>query len=118
MLLVNHHSLNKGNDFWAPPGGGMDFGQSAEENLQREFLEDTGLKVDVEKFLCIHEYLKAPLHAIELIFKVKGYFGPDGWFAFGAIYGFLACLAMVLVAKGLGYLLKRPHDYYREADDD
>mgnify|MGYP000632761494 CR=1 FL=1 len=56
--------------------------------------------------------------AAQLIFKVKGYFGPDGWFAFGAIYGFLACLAMVLVAKGLGYLLKRPHDYYREADDD
>ena len=56
--------------------------------------------------------------AAQLVFKVKGYFGPDGWFAFGAIYGFLACLAMVLVAKGLGYLLKRPHDYYREADDD
>ena len=71
MLLVNHHSLNKGNDFWAPPGGGMDFGQSAEENLKREFLEETGLEVDVEKFLCVHEYLKAPLHAIELLFKVK-----------------------------------------------
>jgi hypothetical protein len=52
------------------------------------------------------------------LFKVKGYFGPDGWFAFGAIYGFLSCLAMVLVAKGLGYLLKRRQDYYREADDD
>jgi uncharacterized membrane protein len=52
------------------------------------------------------------------LFKVKGYFGADGWFAFGAIYGFLACLAMVLVAKGLGYVLKRRQDYYREADDD
>jgi len=54
----------------------------------------------------------------QLMFKVKGYFGVDGWFAFGAVYGFLACLAMVLVAKGLGYVLKRPQDYYREADDD
>ena len=71
MLLVNHHSLNQDNDFWAPPGGGMDFGQSAEENLKREFLEETGLRIDVEKFLCVHEYLKTPLHAIELFFKVK-----------------------------------------------
>lgn len=71
VLLVNHHSLNKNNDFWGPPGGGMDFGQSAEENLRREFLEETGLIVEVEKFLFVHEYLCSPLHAIELIFKVK-----------------------------------------------
>ena len=54
----------------------------------------------------------------QLVIKVKGYFGVDGWFAFGAIYGFLACLAMVLVAKGLGYILKRDEDYYRVEDDD
>jgi uncharacterized membrane protein len=54
----------------------------------------------------------------QVLFKVKGYFGADGWFAFGAVYGFLSCLAMVLVAKGLGYVLKRKQDYYREADDD
>lgn len=56
--------------------------------------------------------------AAQWLFKVKGYFGADGWFAFGAIFGFLSCLAMVLFAKGLGYLLKRDKDYYQEADDD
>jgi 8-oxo-dGTP diphosphatase len=71
ILMVNHHSLNKKDDFWAPPGGGMDFGQSAEENLKREFLEETGLTIEIEKFLFVHEYLSPPLHAIELIFKVK-----------------------------------------------
>lgn len=54
----------------------------------------------------------------QLIFKVKGYFGMDGWLGFGAVYGFLACLAMVLVAKVLGWVLKRPSDYYRERPDD
>ncbi|MDX1499020.1 MAG: hypothetical protein R3176_03930 [Woeseiaceae bacterium] len=49
---------------------------------------------------------------------VKGYFGVDGWFGFGAAYGFLSCLAMVVFAKGLGYLLKRPEDYYERGDDD
>lgn len=71
ILLVNHHSLNENGDFWGPPGGGMDFGQSAEENLKREFLEETGLVVEIERFLFVHEYLSPPLHAIELIFKVK-----------------------------------------------
>ena len=49
---------------------------------------------------------------------VKGYFGVDGWFGFGAVFGFLSCLAMVLVAKGLGYALKRPEDYYERRTDD
>ena len=48
----------------------------------------------------------------QAVIYVKGYFGMDGWFAFGAIFGFLSCLAMVLVAKGLGYVLKRGEDYY------
>ena len=52
----------------------------------------------------------------QVVIGVKGYFGVDGWFAFGAIFGFLSCVAMVLVAKGLGYVLKRDEDYY--GDDD
>lgn len=55
--------------------------------------------------------------AAQLVIKVKGYFGIDDWFAFGAIYGFLACVAMVLVAKGLGYLLKRDENYYAAEDE-
>ena len=49
---------------------------------------------------------------------VKGYFGVDGWFGFGAAFGFLSCLAMVLFAKALGYVLKRPEDYYARGRDD
>jgi hypothetical protein len=50
---------------------------------------------------------------LQLVIKVKGYFGVDGWIGFGAAYGFLSCLAMVLVAKALGLALKRDEDYYR-----
>ena len=49
---------------------------------------------------------------------VKGYFEVDAWFGFGAVFGFLSCLAMVLFAKGLGYGLKRDEDYYGEDSDD
>jgi hypothetical protein len=52
------------------------------------------------------------------VFYVKGYFLVDGWFAFGAVFGFLSCLLMVLFSKALGTVLKRPQDYYRERDGD
>ena len=54
----------------------------------------------------------------QLVVYVKGYFTVDGWFGFGAVYGFVSCLLMVLFAKGLGVFLKRPNDYYAERDDD
>ncbi|MEJ2257166.1 MAG: hypothetical protein P8X98_09180 [Woeseiaceae bacterium] len=56
---------------------------------------------------------------LQLVIKVKGYFGVDGWLGFGAAFGFLSCLVMVLVAKVLGFVLKRDEDYYeRGAGDD
>jgi len=54
----------------------------------------------------------------QLLIKVKGYFGVDDWIGFGAVFGFLSCLAMVLVAKFLGIFLKRKDDYYRVEDHD
>lgn len=71
ILLVKHHSLGKGGILWAPPGGGMVFGETTEEALKREFIEETGLTISIEKFLCVNEYLSPPLHAIELFFLVK-----------------------------------------------
>ena len=56
--------------------------------------------------------------AAQLFIDVKGYFGVDGWFGFGAMFGFSSCLVMVLVAKVLGFFLKRSEDYYTSGDDD
>jgi hypothetical protein len=44
--------------------------------------------------------------------KIKSYFGIDGWFGFAAVFGFVSCVAMVLIAKGLGFFLKRDERYY------
>ena len=49
---------------------------------------------------------------LQFVVKVKGYFGIDGWLGFAAVFGFLCCVAMVLVAKGLGLFLKRKEDFY------
>ena len=57
--------------------------------------------------------------AAHFVIKVKGYFGIDAWYGFGAAFGFLSCVLMVVVAKGLGVVLKRDQDYYAgEQDDD
>ncbi len=69
LLLINHSGLVDG-AFWAPPGGGMEFGHSAEENLIREFKEETGLEVEVGAFRFVTEFAVPPLHAIELFFYV------------------------------------------------
>ncbi len=71
ILLVKHLTLGEMGILWAPPGGGMKYGMSAEENLIREFEEETGLTIKVIRFLFAHEFLKPPLHAIELFFEVK-----------------------------------------------
>ena len=42
------------------------------------------------------------------------HFAFEGWPAFHALYGFVACGALILVAKGLGLFLKRREDYYRD----
>jgi sterol desaturase/sphingolipid hydroxylase (fatty acid hydroxylase superfamily) len=55
---------------------------------------------------------------VQAFIYIKGYFGVDGWFGFGAVFGFLSCLAMVLVAKGLGFVLKRPAGYYDDGERD
>ena len=71
VLVVNHKYLNAGSNFWSPPGGGMEFGVSAEDNLKREVLEETGILIKVEKFMYVNEYLVPPLHAIELFFRIS-----------------------------------------------
>ncbi len=48
----------------------------------------------------------------QALVHVHAYFEFDGWFGFNAAFGFLSCVGMVLFAKLLGLLLKRPDDYY------
>lgn len=71
ILLVHHRSLGKTNSLWAPPGGGMTYGENAHQAMQREFLEETGCTIQVKDFLFVHEYLDPPLHGIELFFQVE-----------------------------------------------
>ena len=69
-MLVNHRGITPG-DFWAPPGGGLDLGESVLECLTREMKEETGLDVKVGDFLFVTEFINKPLHAVELFFRTE-----------------------------------------------
>ncbi len=69
-LLMIKHKMGKEKYFWNVPGGGMNYGSSALVNLKREFLEETGLEIEVRNFLFTYEFIDIPLHAIELYFEV------------------------------------------------
>jgi hypothetical protein len=48
----------------------------------------------------------------ELAIDAHPHFDVERLFGVYAIYGFAACAVLILVAKGLGLLLKRPDNYY------
>jgi hypothetical protein len=49
---------------------------------------------------------------IGLAIDLHPHFEIEGWPGFYAAYGFVTCLLMIVVAKGLGLLLKRPDNHY------
>ncbi|MFK7951533.1 MAG: NUDIX domain-containing protein [Ekhidna sp.] len=71
ILLLKHEPFGEMGYLWLPPGGGVEFGESAEDALIREFKEETNLDIEVLQFLFTNEVISKKLHAIELLFQVK-----------------------------------------------
>ena len=51
VLLVRASNPHDGDELWWLPGGGVDWGESTETALEREFAEETSLHVD-QRLLC------------------------------------------------------------------
>lgn len=56
------------------------------------------------------------LLAIAGVFDKHGHFPWEGWFGFHAVYGFVACVALVEAAKLMRKVVMRPRDYYDRED--
>ncbi|HEY7689840.1 MAG TPA: hypothetical protein VH835_14165 [Dongiaceae bacterium] len=54
----------------------------------------------------------AVLVVLDLVVAHHPHFGIDGTFGFGAWFGFLACVALIVFARAVGGILKRPDTYY------
>lgn len=71
ILLIEH--LKNDKKYWLIPGGGVDWGESTEEALTREYKEETNLDIEVNRFLFLSETI-APdkeKHIINLYFEIK-----------------------------------------------
>lgn len=53
----------------------------------------------------------------ELVVTLHPHFAVESLPGFNAVYGFLACAAIILVAKVIGAMLKRPDAYYKAEDE-
>ena len=54
----------------------------------------------------------------ELAVQHDARFEVEGWFGFNAMFGFVACAVLIVVAKAIGIVLKRRDTYYTENDRD
>ncbi|GAB3195955.1 8-oxo-dGTP diphosphatase [Pontibacter aydingkolensis] len=71
LLLIKHDHTIGNKAFWAPPGGGLSYGETMKDCLKREMLEETGLHVEINRFLFVNEFMQQPLHAVEFFFEVS-----------------------------------------------
>ena len=72
---------------------------------------------NVHRLLWIFFALCALLLGLDLLVHrhlsfAEGVFPVEGWFGFYAIYGFVACVLLVLTATQLRKVLMRREDYY------
>ena len=70
ILFVKHRK--KGEEYYLLPGGGVDFGETFEIALKREFLEEVNINISVDKLCIISEGVdpKGEKHIINLVFIV------------------------------------------------
>lgn len=66
----------------------------------------------MKRMLQVVAALCALLLLAEPLVHKHGEFRFEEWFGFHGFFGFVACVALVVAAKGLRTWLKRPEDYY------
>ena len=71
-------------------------------------------KENIKKLWVCSIVLLVFLVLVQLIFPIKGHFEVESWIGFGAWFGFIACILMILFSKILGLVVKKPENYYEK----
>lgn len=71
LLLISHKK--NGEIYWLLPGGGVGFGESLQEALKREFLEELNISIDVHNLalLCDSIDPSGKTHIINICFNIS-----------------------------------------------
>ncbi len=81
LLLCRASAQTEVEGWWWLPGGGVDFGESPQEALKREFVEETGLIVTVGPLLGILSDVRArtrvdeDIHTVRVIYAISSFSG-------------------------------------------
>ncbi|MCX6727574.1 MAG: NUDIX domain-containing protein [Candidatus Saccharibacteria bacterium] len=57
-------------EFWCTPGGGVDIGEPLLPALEREMIEETGVKPDIGSLLYVQQFQYGDLDNIEFFFHI------------------------------------------------
>jgi ADP-ribose pyrophosphatase YjhB (NUDIX family) len=68
LLMVKHQPHHK---YHALPGGRLEPGETLEDGLTRELIEETTIKPELGKLLFINQWVNATHHRVEFFFWVK-----------------------------------------------
>jgi len=63
--------LAKADNWYSLPGGKVEFGETLEQAMEREILEETAIKPELGKLLLVHEMILPEAHRIEFFFLIK-----------------------------------------------
>ena len=69
MLKTDPHKENK--PYWCIPGGGIDFGETLEQGLVREIIEETGVTPAVGRLLFVQQYHDGDKEFLEFFYEIK-----------------------------------------------
>lgn len=76
LLLVKHVDKT-GFEWWVPPGGGLEGGETVLECAKREVFEETGLIVKIEKLAYVRQFISFENNNLELFFIGKVISGSE-----------------------------------------
>lgn len=73
---------------------------------------------NIKWILRVFYFLCALLFVLDFVLYRKSYVDFEKIPAFYALYGFVACVVLVLIAKQMRHVLMRDEDYYDKADSE